>query len=65
MTWWQVCLQTLFKNIAELLKVKTIITLMVFGALTYGFIKSMVPLEVYGPIAVMVATYYFQRKEKV
>jgi len=50
------------KNLAELLKVKTLITLTVIGAITYGFLAQFVAVEVYVPIAMAIVTYYFQRK---
>ena len=51
------------KNIAELFKVKTIITLMVTSAITYGFIKGLVPVELYATYVGSIITYYFTRKE--
>lgn len=51
------------KNIAELFKVKTIITLMVTSAITYGFIKDLVPVELYATYVGSIITYYFTRKE--
>lgn len=65
MKWWQECLEVLFTNLAELLKVKTLITLMTFGSATYMFVKGALPIEVYAPLITMVATFYFQRKEKI
>ena len=51
------------ENVAELLKVKTIITLMVTTAITYGFLKGMVPVELYATYVGSIITYYFTRKE--
>ena len=53
----------LITNIAELFKVKTIITLMVISASTYGFIKGLVTGELYATYVGAIITYYFTRKE--
>ena len=55
--------QQLLLNIANLFKVKTIITIMVLGALTVAFLKGVVPVELYVSIATAIITYYFTRKE--
>ena len=55
--------QQLLLNIANLFKVKTIITIMVLGALTAAFLKGVVPVELYASIATAIVTYYFTRKE--
>lgn len=60
-------LETLIKigeNIANLLKVKTIITIMVLGALTIAFLDGIVPVELYASIATAIITYYFTKAEK-
>ena len=56
-------LQQLLINIANLFKVKTIITIMVLGALTAAFLKGVVPVELYASIATAIVTYYFTKKE--
>lgn len=56
-------LETLLNNLAELIKVKTIMTLMMVAALTYGFITGLVPVELYAAYAGSIITYYFTRKE--
>ncbi len=48
---------------AKLLEVKSIISLTVIGALTYGFVKGFVSTELYVPIVMAVVTYFFNRKE--
>ena len=58
-------LQQLLLNIGNLFKVKTIITIMVLGALTVAFLKGVVPVELYASIATAIITYYFTRSEKV
>jgi positive regulator of sigma E activity len=63
MEWLHKPIEKLLINIAELLKVKTLITLLILGALTYMFIKEGVPVELFAAIAGSVVTYYFQRKE--
>ena len=57
-------LQQLLLNIGNLFKVKTIITIMVLGALTAAFLKGVVPVELYASIATAIITYYFTRSEK-
>lgn len=56
-------LQQLLLNIGNLFKVKTIITIMVLGALTVAFLKGVVPVELYASIATAIITYYFTRRE--
>ena len=51
-------------NIAELLKVKSLISIIIIYAITYGFIKGMVAPEMYGAFAGSIITYYFTRKDK-
>ena len=51
------------ENLAELFKVKTIITLMVTTAITYGFVTGLVPVELYATYVGSIITYYFTRKE--
>ena len=50
------------ERLAKLLEVKSIISLMVLAALTYGFCTQFVPVEVYAPMAMAVITYFFTRK---
>jgi hypothetical protein len=50
------------ERLAKLLEVKSIISLMVLAALTYGFVVDIVPVEVYAPIAMAIVTYFFTRK---
>lgn len=56
-------LETLLVNIANLFKVKTIISFVVIVAMTMGFLAGLVPVEVYAPLATAVMTYFFTRKE--
>ena len=56
-------LQQLLLNIGNLFKVKTIITIMVLGALTAAFLKGVVSVELYASIATAIITYYFTRRE--
>ena len=56
-------LQQLIMNIANLLKVKTIITITVISFLTVGFMKGIVPSELYASIAMAIVTFYFTKKE--
>jgi hypothetical protein len=50
------------ERLAKLLEVKSIISLMVLSALTYGFCVQFVSVELYVPIAMAVITYFFTRK---
>jgi len=56
-------METFKINLANLIKVKTIITLTIVAALTYGFIAGMIDGEKFMTIAVMVVTYYFNKKD--
>ncbi len=54
-----------FKDqVAKLIDVKTIITLVTVGALTYGFIAKFVGVEVYVPIVSAVVAYFFNKDKK-
>lgn len=52
-----------FTNIAELIKVKSIITLTIMAAITYGFVVGKVPVELYATYASSIITYYFMKKD--
>lgn len=56
-------LEKLILNAANLIKVKTLITLMVLGALTAAFLRGIVPVELYASIATAIITYYFTRAD--
>ena len=56
-------LTALLTNIANLFKVKTIISIVVIVAMTVGFLTGLVPVEVYAPLATAVMTYFFTRKD--
>lgn len=58
-------MDTFKTNLANLIKVKTLITLTVVAALTYGFIAGIIDAEKFMTIAVMVVTYYFSKKDDV
>lgn len=53
------------ERLAKLLEVKSIISLMVLAAMTYGFCAQFVSVEIYAPIAMAVITYFFTRKESI
>ena len=57
-------LETLILNIANLFKIKSILSLSVVFALTVMFMKGNVPIEVYAPLATMVMVYFFNKDEK-
>jgi hypothetical protein len=50
-------------NIAELFKVKSLITLTITAAITYGFVIKIVPVELYASYAGSIITYYFTKRE--
>ncbi len=49
-------------RLLKLLEVKSIISLMVLAALTYGFCKQFVSVDIYASIAMAIITYFFTRK---
>lgn len=55
--------EKLIGNFADLIKVKTLITLTIILAVTYGFIAGLVQAETFCAFAGSIITYYFQRKE--
>lgn len=50
-------------NLANLIKVKTLITLAVVAALVYGFIVNKIDADNFMLVAIMVVTYYFNKKD--
>jgi len=58
-------METFKVNLANLIKVKTLITLTVVGVLAYGFIAGTIDSDKFMVIAVMVVTYYFSKKDDV
>lgn len=56
-------LTKLLNNVAELFKVKSIVTLTVTTAITVGFLNGKVPVELYATYVGSIITYYFTRKE--
>lgn len=57
-------MKELFKNITNLIKVKTIITLACCGLFIYLAVKNKMPVETTTMIIGMVITYYFNKKDK-
>jgi hypothetical protein len=51
-------------NLANLIKVKTIITLVIICGVTYGFVVGLVQPEVYCTLAGSIVTYYFTKKKE-
>jgi hypothetical protein len=51
----------LLRNLADLLKVKTIITLIIICGVTYGFVTGIVNPETFCTLAGAVVTYYFTK----
>jgi len=56
-------LELLLTNLANLFKVKTLITLLILIAATVGFLRGMVAVELYMTMATMIVTFYFTKKE--
>lgn len=56
-------LESLLTNLANLFKVKTLITLLILIAATVGFLRGMVAVELYMTMATMIVTFYFTKKE--
>lgn len=56
-------MKTLLNNIANLFKVKTIITVGIIATLCWGFVRGIITTEVFAAIAGSVTTYYFARRE--
>ena len=50
------------ESLISLLKVKSLITLMVAGALVYGFAAGLIGEEQFMQIGVMVFTFYFAKQ---
>lgn len=57
-------METFKVNLANLIKVKTLITLTIVAALTYGFITGLIDAEKFMIVAIMVVTYYFNKKDE-
>ena len=51
-------------KLAKLVDLKSIITILITGCLTYGFIASKISNEQFMTIATMIFTFYFAKKEK-
>ena len=56
-------MKTLWKNLANLFKVKTLITFCIIASLCYAFLKGNIPSELFAAIAGSVVTYYFTKAE--
>jgi len=51
-------------NLANLIKVKTIITLVIIAGVTWGFATGVVNSETYCAFAGSIITYYFTKSER-
>lgn len=58
-------MDTFTKNLANLIKVKTLITLTIIGGVTYGFIVGIVSSETYAAFAGSIITYYFTKRDEI
>ena len=52
------------QRIAKLIDLKSIITIIITGVLTYGFIVGKISNEQFMTIATMIFTFYFAKKDK-
>jgi hypothetical protein len=51
------------EKIAKLIDLKSIVTLLITGALIYGFINKMIEADQFITIATMVFMFYFTKKK--
>ena len=58
-------MEILKKNAANLLKLKSLISLMVILVMCYGFLKGLIPQEQFMLVTIAVVTYYFSKKDEV
>ncbi len=52
------------ERIAKLIDLKSIITIIMVGALVYGFIANKITAEQFIPLVTMILTFYFTKKDK-
>lgn len=52
------------ERIAKLIDLKSIITILITGALIYGFVIKVISAEQFMVIATMIFTFYFSKKDK-
>lgn len=52
------------EKIAKLIDLKSIVTLLITGALIYGFINKMIEADQFITLATMVFMFYFTKKNK-
>lgn len=57
-------MKKIIEKIANLIDLKSIITLTITGFLMYGFVVKVINAEQFMTIATMILTYYFSRKDK-
>lgn len=50
------------ERIGKLIEVKSLLSFVVIGGVTYGFIKGMVTSEMYCSLATSIVTYFFTRQ---
>ena len=54
----------MIKALIQLLKVKSLITIMVSAGMLYGFLAGSISSEQFMQISVMVFTFYFAKQDK-
>lgn len=54
----------MLKNLSNLLKIKSIITLALTAGLLYGWVADKIPTEQFLPYVTMVVTFYFAKKDE-
>lgn len=52
-------------KISKLIEVKSILSFVVIGGITYGFITGIVNSETYCAMAASIITYYFTRQNSI
>lgn len=56
-------MQLFIKNLANLIKLKTLMSLLVISVTSYGFVVGKVSSELYIAITMAIITYYFTKQE--
>lgn len=55
-------MKTFATNLANLIKIKSIITLVMVGGVTYGFITAKIEPATYAAFVASIITYYFTKE---
>ena len=57
-------MKDIIKNIAKLIDLKSIITIIMVVALVVGFFREMITAEQFVPLITMIITFYFAKQDK-